>query len=278
MKIKAHAKINLTLNIIGKREDGYHDVDMIMQSIGLCDIITIEKILTSIELSGTGSLSYDETNLAYKAAKLFFDVTGIRSGARIFVDKRIPMCAGMAGGSSDAAAVLKGLNMLYGKPLSQRVLSKISSKLGADVPYCLMGSTARATGIGDIIVPIKPFGTAPVVIVKPPVAVSTPKAYASLDYPSLVHPDANLAQDAIERGDRQALYNMMENSFELSVFKSFPVIKDIKSKMISMGADASLMSGSGSAVFGIFENEEKAKEAYNYFKDMYKDVFLTQTV
>ncbi len=278
MKIKAHAKINLTLNIIGKREDGYHDVDMIMQTVGLCDIITIEKTLTSIELSGTGPLSYDETNLAYKAAKLFFDVTGIRSGARIFVDKRIPMCAGMAGGSSDAAAVLKGLNIIYGKPLSPRVLSKISSRLGADVPYCLMGSTARATGIGDIIVPIKPLGTAAVVIVKPPVAVSTPKAYASLDYPSLVHPDADMAQKAIERGDRQALYNMMENSFELSVFKSFPVIKDIKLKMLSMGADASLMSGSGSAVFGIFENEEKAKEVYDYFKDMYKDVFLTQTV
>lgn len=278
MKIKAHAKINLTLNIIGKREDGYHDVDMIMQTVGLHDIITIEKILTSIELSGTGSLTYDETNLAYKAAKLFFDVTGIRSGARIFVDKRIPMCAGMAGGSSDAAAVLKGLNILYGKPLSQRVLSKISSRLGADVPYCLMGSTARATGIGDIIAPIKPLESVPVVIVKPPVSVSTPKAYASLDYPSLVHPDADTAQRAIEKGDRQALYNMMENSFEASIFKSFPIIKDIKSKMLSMGADASLMSGSGSAVFGIFENGKKAKEAYNYFKEMYKDVFLTQTV
>ena len=139
MKINAYAKINLTLNVVEKRNDGYHNVDMLMQSVSLCDDIQIEKIFSGIELSGTGNLTYDKTNLAYKAAKLFFDVSGVRGGARIYINKNIPMCAGMAGGSSDAAAVLKGLNTLYGNPISKSVLLKIASRLGADVPFCILG-------------------------------------------------------------------------------------------------------------------------------------------
>lgn len=278
MKIKAHAKINLVLNIIGKRPDGYHDVDMIMQEVELCDMITVEKTLSSIELSGTGPLSYDESNLAYKAAKLFFDVTGIRKGARIHVQKNIPICAGMAGGSTDAAAVIKALNILYGKPLTKRVLLKVSSRLGADVPYCIAGGTARATGIGDVITPIAQLRQKTVLIVKPPISISTPWAYSNLNYDTLIHPDTESAIKAIESGDDNALYSLIGNSFEKSVFASYPETGEIKEKMLSSGARASLMSGSGSAVFGIFDSEESAKNALDEFKIKYKDVFLTHTV
>ena len=154
MKKNAYAKVNLTLDIVSKRPDGYHDVDMIMQKISLCDTITCTKSPSGINLSGTGSLAYDSTNLAYKAAKLFFDETGTDGGATIYIEKNIPFCAGMGGGSSDAATVIDMLNDLYGKPLSQSRLMKISARLGADVPFFLGTSTARATGIGDEITPL----------------------------------------------------------------------------------------------------------------------------
>ncbi len=278
MKVKAYAKINLMLNIAGKRADGYHDVDMIMQTVSLCDIINVEKIFRGIEISGTGSLPYDETNLAYRAAKLFFDISGKRGGCKIHLEKHIPVCAGMAGGSSDAAAVLNALNTLYGKPVTAKVLSKISAKLGADVPYCLQGGTVRATGIGDILTPIAPPAKSIVLIVKPPISVSTPWAYKSLNHEQLLHPDTEGAVRAIEKGDTEALYALMGNSFEDSVFAAHPEIGDIKKRMLELGAKASLMSGSGSAVFAIFENAESAKAAYDEFSQKYTDVFLTETV
>ncbi len=277
MKKKAYAKINLVLDVVSKREDGYHNVNMIMQSIGLHDIIYVEKSLNSIEISGTGNVPYDKTNLAYKAAKLFFDVTGFRTGARIHIEKHIPVCAGMAGGSSDAAAVMVALNELYGKPLSTRRLMRISARLGADVPFCIKGGTASAEGIGDIIKPLKSIKKTNAVVVKPPINISTPWAYSSLKLDTLYHPDADSAKKAIEDGDMQTLYSLMGNSFEKSVFEAYPEIKEIKDTLKDMGADASLMSGSGSAVFALFEDEENAKKAYEYFKPKYKECFLTHT-
>jgi len=277
MKIKAHAKINLILNVVRKREDGYHDVDMIMQTLDFGDVIHVEKIISGIELDGTGSIPWDETNLAYKAAKLFFDVSGVRGGAKIYIEKNIPVCAGMAGGSTDAAAVLKGLNCLYGKPVSAKVLSKISAKLGADVPFCISGGTARTEGIGDIITPLNSFGEVCVVVVKPCISISTPWAYSALNHETMEHPDTESAVKAISAGDRQMLYSLMGNSFEQSIFKKYPEIEEIKSKFSAMGADGALMSGSGSTVFGIFEDAEKAKLAYEHFKDRYKEVYLTHT-
>lgn len=278
MKINAYAKINLTLNVVEKRNDGYHNVDMLMQSISLCDDIQIEKIFSGIELSGTGSLPYDKTNLAYKAAKLFFDVSGVRGGVRIYINKNIPMCAGMAGGSSDAAAVLKGLNILYGNPISKSVLLKIASRLGADVPFCILGKTARATGIGDKLTIVAPMPRKCVLVIKPPISVSTPEAYASLDFENMAHPDTEKAAEAIAKFDMKLLYSLMANSFEYSIFKKYPEIASIKSKLTELGADASLMSGSGSAVFGIFEDEQKAKDAFKIFKTDYSEVFLCYTV
>lgn len=278
MKINAYAKINLTLNVVEKRSDGYHNVDMLMQSVSLCDIIDIEKIFSGIELSGTGSLTYDKTNLAYKAAKLFFDVSGVRGGVRIHINKNIPMCAGMAGGSADAAAVLKGLNTLYGNPIFKSVLLKIASRLGADVPFCILEKTARATGIGDKLTVVAPMPRKCVLVVKPPVSVSTPEAYGSLDFENMAHPDTEKAVDAIAKSDMKLLYSLMANSFEYSIFKKYPKIASIKAKLADLGADASLMSGSGSAVFGIFEDEAKAKEAYEIFKKEYSEVFICHTV
>lgn len=289
MNIKAKAKINIALDIVGKRSDGYHNVNMIMQTIELCDIINVEKIFSGIEIGrletqGDGSLvspfisiPYDESNLAYRAAKLFFDVSAVRGGARIRIAKRIPVCAGMAGGSADAAAVLVALNNLYGKPLSKKVLIKISSRLGADVPYCIVKGTALATGIGDIITPIRPLKRTCVLIVKPPIAISTPQAYQGLDFAHMHHPDINLAVQAIENGDTASLYKLMGNSFEQSVFAEHTEISDIKNRMYSMGADAALMSGSGSTVFGFFENEKIAKTAFEEFNKEYKETFLTYT-
>ena len=278
MKIKAHSKINLTLNVVGKREDGYHDVDMIMQTLDFGDIVHVEKMLSNIEITGTGNnVPYDENNIAYKAAKLFFDVTGIRGGAKIHIEKNIPVCAGMAGGSTDAAAVLKCLNQLYGKPLALKVLSKISASLGADVPYCILGGTARAQGIGEVLTPLNPFGTVWTVVVKPCISISTPWAYSCLKYNTMAHPDTEDAAKAIEDGNREKLYSLMGNSFEESVFEKYPEISEIKEKLLSLGADGALMSGSGSTVFGLFEDKAKADEGYEYFKTRYKEVILTHT-
>lgn len=277
MKKKAKAKINLTLDIVCKRPDGYHEVNMIMQTLELCDYINVEKIFSGIEISGTGFIPYDETNLAYKAAKLFFDVSGVRGGARIYIEKILPVCAGMGGGSSDGATVLCALNDLYGKPLSKKVLVKIASRLGADVPYFVFGGTALATGIGEKLESITPFEKTPVVVVKPPVSVSTPLAYKGLDFGTMIHPDVDSAVTAIENGDRQKLCKVIGNAFEQTVFCEYPQIEKVKSAMIALGADGALMSGSGSAVFGLFLNPETAKKAYNELKKEYKDVFLTYT-
>ncbi len=277
MKVKAHSKINLTLNILGKRPDGYHNVDMIMQTLEFGDTVFVEKTFGGITLSGTGALKYDETNLAYKAAKLFFDVSGVRGGAKIHIEKNIPVCAGMAGGSTDAAAVLRCLNLLYGKPFSKKRLAKISKRLGADVPYCIWGGTARAEGIGEVITPLNSMGKVTVVVVKPPVAISTPQAYAGLNHSEMLHPDTERAVKALGDNNRKKFYALMGNSFETSVFKEYPQIKDIKEALVSMGANTALMSGSGSTVFGLFEDDKKAKEAYNSFNDKFEDVFLTHT-
>lgn len=277
MKTIARSKINLMLNIVGKRPDGYHDVDMIMQTLDFGDVVYVDKSLSGIEIDGTGNIPYDETNLAYKAAKLFFDVSAVRGGAKIYIEKHIPVCAGMAGGSTDAAAVLRCLNELYGKPLSIKVLTRISAKLGADVPYCIAGGTARAQGIGEILTPLKPLGKVWTVVVKPCISISTPWAYSSLDHSVMNHPDTSGAVDLLKEGKREELYKIMGNSFEMSVFKKYPEIEAIKSKLIELGANGALMSGSGSTVFGLYEDKSKAENAFEYFKTKYREVFLTQT-
>ena len=278
MKINAYAKINLMLDVIKKRDDGFHDVKMIMQTLELCDVITAEKAKSDITLSGSDiSLNYDESNLAYKAAKLFFEISKIDAGAKIHIEKNIPICAGMAGGSSDAAAVLLALNELYGYPLTDDALIKESAVLGSDVPYCIMKGTALAEGRGEVLTKISDFYADNILIVKPDIGISTPWAYKNLKLDKINHPDVDKAIIYIEENNNKKLYSVFENVFETVVFGEHPEVKDIKDKMYELNADASLMSGSGPTVFAIFENEFNAKNAYDYFKKKYKDVFLTKT-
>ena len=278
MKINAYAKINLMLDVIKKRDDGFHDVKMIMQTLELCDVITAEKTESGIYLSGSDlSLDYGESNLAYKAAVLFFKISDINGGAKIHIEKNIPICAGMAGGSSDAAAVLIALNELYAYPLAEDVLIKESALLGSDVPYCIMKGTALAEGRGEILTKIADFYADNILIVKPDIGISTPWAYKSLKLNEINHPDVDKAIIYIEENDNKNLYCAFENVFETVVFNEHPEVKNIKDKMYELNADAALMSGSGPTVFAIFENEFFAKNAYDYFKKKYNDVFLTKT-
>ena len=277
MKIKANAKINLTLDVVRRRSDGYHDVEMIMQTLALCDEIEINKTEKGILLSGSGAgLAYDESNLAYRAAQLFFDKCKIDGGAQIYIEKKIPICAGLAGGSSDAAAVLTGLNELFGMPLTKGELMETGAKLGADVPFCIMKGTALAQGIGEILSPIAPIDDVNVVLVKPDIGVSTPWAYKNLELEKIGHPDTEKAVRCIESGDTGTLWKTCANVFESVVFTHYPIVKEIKESMASCGADLSLMSGSGPTVFGIFENENNAKAAYKFFKEKFKETFLTK--
>ena len=278
MKIDANAKINLMLDVVRKRDDGFHDVKMIMQTLELCDVITAEKADSEIELSGSDkSLEYGESNLAYRAAILFFEKSGIKGGAKIHIEKNIPICAGMAGGSSDAAATLLILNALYGYPLTEDILIKESAALGSDVPYCIMKGTALAEGRGEILTKISTFNADNILIVKPDIDISTPWAYKSLKLNEINHPDVDCAIKCIEEKNTKKLYSLFENVFEAVVFNEYPEVKNIKEKMYELNAKASLMSGSGPTVFGIFENEINAKNAYNYFKKKYTQVFLTKT-
>lgn len=279
MKINANAKINLVLDVVRKRDDGFHDVNMIMQTIDLCDIVTLEKAESEITLSGSDpGLKYDESNLAYKAAKLFYNETKIQGGVKIHLEKNIPVCAGMAGGSSDAAAVLSGLNEIYKRPLEKEKLLELGALLGSDVPYCILKGTAVAKGRGEILEPIADFMAENIVIVKPEIDISTPWAYRELDKKDIVHPKTDLAAEYINLKEREKLYPLFENVFETVVFEEYPEVKKIKEEMLGFGCEAALMSGSGPTVFGIFENRENAKKAYGHFLKKYEKTFLTKTV
>lgn len=278
MKITANAKINLILDVESERPDGYHNVKMIMQTLEFGDTVTVNKSESGIRLNGSGSkLAYDSTNLAYKSAELFFEKTGIHGGADIYIEKKIPICAGLAGGSSDAAAVLILLNELYQKPFEDKELLRLGALLGADVPFCIAKGTMLSEGIGDILTPLKPFPKKTVLIVKPEIDVPTPWAYKSLKLDEITHPDTKSAVKCIENGNTYKLYGIMENIFEKPVFEKYPIVGSIKQKMKDFGADAALMSGSGPTVFGIFENPKLAGYAYNEFKNKYNETILTKS-
>lgn len=278
MKLFANAKINLTLDVLRKRSDGFHDIKTIMQTLRLSDEIVLKKCEKGISISGTGGkIAYDETNLAYRAAELFFKKSGISVGAEIYIQKNIPVCAGLAGGSSDAAAVLCGLNELYSEPFERAALLKIGAHIGADVPYCIMKGTAMAEGTGDVLTPLVPFKQTPVLLVKPDIDVPTPWAYGSLRLGGIAHPDADRAAECLKRGNYEELYRVCGNVFETVVFAKYPVAGEIKAQMLAHGASLALMSGSGPTIFGIFENEENAKNAYNSFKNKFKETILTKS-
>lgn len=284
--LKAYGKVNLGLDVVKRREDGYHEVRMIMQTVGIYDRID----LTRREQPGIGietNLYYlpdNENNLAYKAARLLMDEFGIKDGVGIRIKKFIPVAAGMAGGSSDAAAVLFGVNKMFSLGLSMEELMKRGVKLGADVPYCLMRGTALSEGIGEILTPLDPAPQCQVLIAKPAVSVSTKFVYENLHVNQLsktAHPDIDCLMRAIENRDLRSLAENMGNILETVTIPAHPVIQDIKDKMMSMGAVGAMMSGSGPTVFGLFMSPAKAEETYEEMRygssaSMARQVYLTQ--
>ena len=279
LTLKALAKINLGLDVLGKRDNGYHDVRMVMQTIYLYDNVTLTK-KEEAGIQVETNLSYlpvNENNIAYKAAKILIDEFGIKNGVHIKLDKHIPVAAGMAGGSSNAAAVLVGMNRLFGLGLSQKELMERGVLLGADVPYCVMRGTALAEGIGEILSPLPPLPKCYVLIAKPSISVSTKVVYEALDAKEIVeHPNIDGVIEGLEEQDIKKIAEAMGNVLERVTIERYPIIETIKNIMKDMGALNAMMSGSGPTVFGIFDDRKMAKEAQKKLKqmDVAKQVYL----
>ncbi len=255
--VSAPAKINLFLSVTEKREDGYHNLDSVMQSVSLCDRITAEKgDGADIQFSCSDpSLPCDKRNLGYQAAKVFFEEFGMSFGVRIHLEKQIPSQAGLGGGSADAAAILHCLNALCDYPFSQNKLAKLGAKLGADVPFCVLGGTYRAQGIGEVLTQLTPLPTCYFAIGMGPVGMSTKDAYSQLDAtPVPNEPTADPICDAISAGNYSGICQLIYNSFE----RISPIVEPLKKLIASTGADAVMMSGSGTAVFGMFTDVHRA--------------------
>lgn len=280
LELKALAKINLGLDVLGRRENGYHDVRMVMQTIHLYDDVILEKTKEpGIHLETNLSyLPVDENNIAYKAAKLLRDEFGITEGIRIRLKKYIPVAAGMAGGSTNAAAVLFGMNRMYGLGLTEQQLKDRGVKLGADVPYCIMRGTVLAEGIGEILTPLPPMPKCYVLIAKPGLSVSTKIVYEKFDaLKDVEHPDIDRLMLGLENGKLAEVASSMGNVLEGVTIGLYPVIENIKQVMIQEGALNAMMSGSGPTVFGIFEDRRTAKKAYNVLKEkkLAKQIYVT---
>ncbi|HIT06014.1 MAG TPA: 4-(cytidine 5'-diphospho)-2-C-methyl-D-erythritol kinase [Candidatus Scybalocola faecipullorum] len=283
ISLKAMAKINLGLDVVGKRPDGYHELRMVMQMINLYDKVNIEKTpKNGIQVETNLSfLPVNENNIVYKAAKLLMDEFHIQDGVKISLEKHIPVAAGMAGGSSDGAAVLFGMNRLFNLRLNKRELMARGVRLGADVPYCLLRTTALSEGIGEILTTLKPMPDCTIVVAKPAVSVSTKTVFGKLKLDEIrQHPDIDAIVRAINDGDLGAIADHMGNVLETVTIRDYPVIGEIKELMKTMGARGALMSGSGPTVFGIFDDEAAAKNVWSALKNgsLARQVFLTRPV
>lgn len=281
MRLRAFAKINLGLDILRKREDGYHEVRMIMQTIQMYDVLEMKKVKKpGISLSvNYPYIPSDERNLVYKAAKLLMDEFQVKEGVDIRLEKFIPVAAGMAGGSSDAAAAMVGINHLFKLGLSEKDLMDRAVNIGADVPYCIMRGTALAEGIGEKLTRIAQVPDCYVLIGKPGIGVSTKTAYESLQLDKIQsHPDIDGMIRDIENGNLLAMTDKMGNVFESGIIGKYPVIGEIKDLMEANGALKAMMSGSGPAVFGIFDDREKMEAAAAVLRqsNLAKTVFATE--
>ena len=278
--VEANAKINLTLDILGKRPDGFHEVAMVMQTIGLHDTLVMEKTERDIELSiNVPWLKADEKNLAWRAAELIRQEYGLEGGVRIELTKRIPVAAGLAGGSADAAAVLKGMNDLYGLQLDEEKLCELGARLGSDIPFCIMGGTMLATGRGEVLTRLSDMPETWVVLAKPRISVSTAWAYQNYDEQGADrHPDNEAIKQAIARGNRKAVAGLLCNVLESVTIKKYDVIAEYKQMMLDKGAMASMMSGSGPTVFGLAKSREQAESIADVLRqETNADVFVTRT-
>ena len=277
---KSYAKVNLTLDVLGKLPNGYHEVKMVMQPLNLFDLIIIKKAPFGITVkTNIPHLPCDNKNIAYKAADLFFRETGIKGGASIKITKNIPIAAGLAGGSGNAAAVLCALNLLYDANLSDEKLLDMGLSLGADVPYCIKNETSLAEGIGEKLTTLSQIPGVPVVLVTPPVNISTADIYNRIDSAdNLAKIDTDGMISAIANFDTNRIGEVLSNVMETVTINDCPEISDIKKKMLEFGAFGSVMSGSGPSVFGIFPDNESAKKACDYFSVKYERTFLTHTI
>ncbi|NNU85157.1 4-(cytidine 5'-diphospho)-2-C-methyl-D-erythritol kinase [Geobacillus sp. BMUD] len=279
LSIKAPAKINLSLDVLYKRPDGYHEVKMVMTTIDLADRIELVALPEedAIRIVSQNRFVPDDCrNLAYQAAKLLKETFSIRQGVAISITKHIPVAAGLAGGSSDAAATLRGLNKLWQLGLTMDELAELGAKIGSDVAFCVYGGTALATGRGEIITPIASPPPCWVVLAKPPIGVSTAEVYRNLELERVSHPDVDAMVSAIERQDYAAICRLVGNVLEEVTLKKYPEVAHIKEQMKRFGADAVLMSGSGPTVFGLIEHDSRMQRVYNGLRGFCDQVFAVR--
>ena len=268
--LKANAKINWTLKVVGKREDGYHDLEMIMAPITLHDLIYINVIDEGIEIESNSKIvPTDQRNIMYKVAQLMQERYGLKKGVKIFVYKHIPTQAGLAGGSADGAAVIKAMNKLFHLNLSYEEMAALGKEVGADIPFCIYEKTAFVEGVGEKLQFLDEPFEAYLLLVKPKKGVSTQKAFTSLDLSKVKHQDCRKMKKGIEMNDYQAVIDNLQNTLELPSIKMVPQIKEIKKEMMKLGFDGALMSGSGSCVFGITRNQEIMNKGYEFFRKRY---------
>ena len=285
LSLKAYGKINLGLDVLRRREDGYHEVRMVMQTVGLYDRIDlVRKDAPGIAVeTNLHYLPANENNLAWKAASLLMEEFQVKEGVQIRLRKFLPVAAGMAGGSSDAAAVLFGVNKMFGLGLTRCQLMERGVAIGADVPYCVLRGTALSEGIGEILTPLPPVPQCQVLIVKPAVSVSTRFVYEHLKADQLrpdQHPDIDGMLEAIRRGDLYGIAGCLGNALETVTIPAYPVIGQIKEQMMERGSIGCLMSGSGPTVFGLFSSPRAAADAYEAFRygpgrELARQVYLT---
>lgn len=277
--VKAPAKINLALDVLNKRADGYHNVSMIMQTINLYDTITIKNEIEGIKLtSNSKKIPLDESNIAYKAANYLSTKYNVKRGAHIHIDKKIPVAAGLAGGSTDAAAVLKLLNKAWNLRLSKTELMDAGKRLGADVPFCIQGGTCLAEGLGEKLTVISSIPDCYILLAKPSIEVSTKEVYQSLRLDEIMErPDIPDMIKAIDEQNLIEICSKMGNVLETVTTKLHPIILELKQKLFEYGAIGSLMSGSGPTVFGIFSDMAAAYSAYDNIKTLVNEVFVVKT-
>lgn len=284
IKLKAYGKINLGLDVLRKRPDGYHDLDMIMQTVGIYDDVVIRKTGNVGEIivgTDTVTLPNDNGNLAYRAAKLLMDEFAIEDGVSIYINKVIPIAGGMAGGSADCAATLKGVNQLFDLGLSDKELMERGVTLGADVPYCVMGGTARARGIGDILEKLPASPQCHVIIAKPGISVSTAYVYGRIRPAQIeVRPDIEGIIEAIKNSDLHKMARLLHNVMEDVTVGEHPIISRIEDVLKENGAINAIMSGSGPTVFGLFDDKNKAEKAVDELKKaaLTEQLYLTNFV
>lgn len=279
LTIDTRAKINLTLDIINKRRDGYHNLSMVMQTIDLFDTIDFELTGGNIAIvCNDPKIPTDYRNIIYKAAFILKEKYKVSQGVNVKLTKRIPSEAGLAGGSANGAGTLIALNRLWNLNLSKCELLNLGSQIGADIPFCITGGTALAEGIGEILTPIDNMPEFNVVLVKPPIGISTPWAYSKVRIENILsRPDNAGMIEAINNGNKKEIALRLNNVFEDFIFPHHPLLMDIKGKLKDLGALGQIMSGSGPTIYGLFDDYHKAVDAKNIFDEEYDDVFLVKT-